>query len=57
MRDARITSTICGVSKPERIEQTLEWANWQISDDVWDELSEIPFAKDDPEAARNYQPG
>jgi len=57
MRDARITSTICGVSKPERIEQTLEWANWQISEDVWDELSEIPFAKDDPEAARNYQPG
>ena len=57
MRDARITSTICGVSKPERVAQTLKWANWQIADDVWDELSEIPFAKDDPEATRNYQPG
>ena len=25
MRDARITSTICGVSKPERVHETLEW--------------------------------
>jgi D-threo-aldose 1-dehydrogenase len=29
MRDERITSTICGVSKPERVEQTLEWARWR----------------------------
>ena len=26
LRDPRIASTICGVSKPERIRETLEWA-------------------------------
>lgn len=57
LRDRRITSTICGVTKPERIAQTLEWAHWPIAADVWEELGEIPFFKDDPEAARDYQPG
>ena len=57
LRDERITSTICGVTRPERIAQTLEWAHWPIGDDVWEALGEIPFAKDDPEASRDYQPG
>ena len=26
MRDPRITATVCGVTKPERVPQTLEWA-------------------------------
>jgi D-threo-aldose 1-dehydrogenase len=57
MRDERITSTICGVSKPERVRQTLEWAAWPIPDHVWDELSALPFSTEDPEATRDYRPG
>ncbi len=57
MRDKRVTSTICGVSKPERVRQTLEWAAWPIPDAAWDELLALPFAIDDPEATRDYKPG
>ena len=35
MRDPRITSTIVGMSKPERMEQTLELARTPISDKIW----------------------
>ena len=57
MRDPRITSTICGVSKPERVRQTLEWARFPISDAFWEELRSAPFSRDDPEATREYRPG
>jgi D-threo-aldose 1-dehydrogenase len=57
MRDKRITSTICGVSKPERIQQTVDWATWPIPETVWDELMALPFATDDPEATRDYRLG
>ncbi|MGI9434652.1 MAG: aldo/keto reductase [Geminicoccaceae bacterium] len=56
MRDRRITSTICGVSKPERVQQTVDWAAWPISDVVWQEIAGIPFSTDDPEATRVYKP-
>lgn len=57
MRDPRITSTICGVSKPERVAETKEWAAAVIPDAAWDELMALPFSTDDPEAARDYRPG
>lgn len=57
MRDPRITATICGVSKPERVRQTLEWAAWEIPDVAWEELRALPFATDDPEATRDYKLG
>lgn len=57
LRDPRIASTICGVSRPERIEETRAWANWPIHDDVWSELLALPFSTEDPEAAREYKPG
>lgn len=57
LRDERIASTICGVSRPERVEQTLAWADWPISDEAWQELLAIPFSSDDPEANRDYKPG
>jgi D-threo-aldose 1-dehydrogenase len=57
LRDARITATICGVSRPERVTQTLEWAHWPIPDTVWDELMAVPFSTKDPEATRQYKPG
>ena len=56
MRDPRIASTICGVSKPERVQQTLDWANFPIADAVWEEVLALPFSTDDPEATRVYQP-
>ncbi len=54
MRDTRITSTICGVSKTERVYETLEWARFPIPDAVWEELKVIGYSSDDPEATRNY---
>jgi D-threo-aldose 1-dehydrogenase len=57
MRDPRVTSTICGVSKPERVRETLEWAAWPIPDEAWKELAALPFSTDDPEATRTYNPG
>lgn len=57
MRDPRITSTICGVSKPERLQETLDWAAWDIPEAAWDELMALPFGTDDPEANRVYSSG
>jgi D-threo-aldose 1-dehydrogenase len=57
MRDPRMTSTICGVSKPERVAQTLEWARFPIPAALWEELKAVPFSTDDPEATRDYKPG
>jgi D-threo-aldose 1-dehydrogenase len=58
LRDSRVTSTVVGVSKPERIAQTLEWADWPIPDAMWEELLALPYATDDPEASRpDVNPG
>ena len=57
LRDPRIASTICGVSRPERVAETLAWAKWPIADEVWKELLALPFSTDDPEATRDYKPG
>jgi D-threo-aldose 1-dehydrogenase len=57
LRDPRITSTICGVSKPERVRETLAWAEWPIPDALWAELKALPFATEDPEATRQYSAG
>jgi D-threo-aldose 1-dehydrogenase len=56
IRDPRVTSTICGVSKPERVAQTLDWAHFPIPEAVWKELRAAPFSTDDPEATRRYRP-
>ncbi len=57
LRDPRITSTICGVTSPERVAQTLAWANAPIPDEAWDALAALNYASDDPEAERDYKPG
>ena len=57
MRDPRIASTICGVSKPERVAQTLDWAAATIPDEAWAELMALLYATDDPEATRDYKLG
>jgi D-threo-aldose 1-dehydrogenase len=57
MRSPLVASTICGVSSPERVQQTLDWANQPIPDALWTELAAEPFDMDDPEAKRVYRPG
>jgi len=57
MRDPRITSTIIGVTKPERVQETLDWAAVDVPQAVWDALDALPYSKEDPEANRDYRPG
>ena len=52
MRDPRITSTIVGFSKVERIGQTLELAHCAIPEAIWPELEAVGYDTDDPEADR-----
>jgi D-threo-aldose 1-dehydrogenase len=55
--DPRITSTICGVTRAERIQETLDWARFPIPEAAWAELLAAPFSTDDPEATRDYKLG
>jgi len=57
LRDNRITSTICGVTSVESIEKNLAWANAEISDEFWDEISKLSFSINDPESERVFTPG
>lgn len=57
LRDPRVTSTIVGVSKPERVQQTLDWAAMKLPQALWDDLAALPFSAEDPEASRVYKPG
>jgi D-threo-aldose 1-dehydrogenase len=52
LRDPRITSTIVGFSKVERIAQTLALTRHPIPDAVWSELDATGYDTDDPEANR-----
>ena len=52
LRDPRLTSTIVGVSRPERIAQTLDLARLPIPEALWHELDTLPAGQDDPEAGR-----
>lgn len=55
--DARVASTICGISRPERVAQTLDWAQRPIPAALWEELAVLPLDRSDPEATRVYRPG
>lgn len=57
LRDPRIASTICGISRPERLAETLAWARWPISEAAWSDLLALPASLADPEATRDYKPG
>src|SRR5437764_8934460 len=41
LRDARVTSTIVGITRPERLAETLELAQHPIPGDLWAELDSI----------------
>lgn len=57
IRDPRVTSTICGVTRPERVKETLDWASYPIPEEAWNELLALPYGTEDPEATREYKPG
>ena len=57
MKDTRISSTIVGITKKSRIDQIVEWSNFEISEDAWTEILSLPFSINDPEATRNYKLG
>ena len=54
LSDKRIAMTVCGISRPERVAETLAWARFPIPNAVWKELAALPFATDDPEATRAF---
>ncbi len=47
MRDPRVTSTIVGVTRPERIPETERLAAWPIPEDVWKRVAAV---KTNPES-------
>jgi D-threo-aldose 1-dehydrogenase len=57
LRDPRVTATICGVTKPERVKQTLDWARFPIPEEAWVELMALSYSTEDPEATRDYKLG
>jgi D-threo-aldose 1-dehydrogenase len=52
MRDPRITSTIVGMSKVERLAHTVELAHIPVPNEVWPQLDAVGYSMDDPEAGR-----
>jgi D-threo-aldose 1-dehydrogenase len=52
MRDPRVSSTVVGMSKPERVSQTLELAGYPIPSELWPALEAVGYFTDDPEANR-----
>ena len=52
MRDPLVDVTIVGVSKPERIQQTIDLAATVIPDQMWSDLEAVPQFSLDPEIGR-----
>ena len=57
MRDPRIASTLLGVTKPERVAETIRLAEVSIPQSVWESLLALPYSAEDPEANRDYRLG
>lgn len=51
-RDPRITSTIVGMSRPERVAETVALLRHPIPDALWPELAAVPSDISDPEVGR-----
>lgn len=52
LRDPRISATVVGITRPERISQTLELANLPIPAELWQALADLADTSTDPEAVR-----
>ncbi|WP_422773742.1 aldo/keto reductase [Plantactinospora sp. WMMC1484] len=46
LRDPRITATIVGVSRPERIAETARLATWEIPEELWETLAPLTAPKE-----------
>ena len=57
INDPRITTTVVGVSKPERVAESTGWARAELPSEVMAEISRVPASMEDPEASREYRPG
>jgi D-threo-aldose 1-dehydrogenase len=53
----KVTSTLIGVSRPDRVRRAIDWASARLPRSVLDSLSAVPFSNEDPEANRHYLPG
>ncbi|HUE75694.1 MAG TPA: aldo/keto reductase, partial [Chloroflexota bacterium] len=52
LRDPRITSTVVGMTRPERLMQTVKLAQHPVPDALWAELETEAPSPGDPEAGR-----
>ena len=57
MRSPHVASTIIGVTSPERVKQTMDWAAHAIPEALWQDLAALPVDMNDPEATRVYKLG
>lgn len=55
--DPRVTSTIVGVTRPERVSETLDWNRTALPAALQDALAALPHDTADPEAHRVFDPG
>jgi D-threo-aldose 1-dehydrogenase len=46
IRDDRIASTVVGITRPERVQETVALAQWPIPADLWTELKDGSFSVD-----------
>ena len=51
-RDPRMTATIVGMSRPERVAATIRHLTTPIPEALWEEIAAIPFDTNDPEEHR-----
>lgn len=52
LRDPRVTTTVVGMTKPERVQQTLDLAAVPLPDEIWARLDAVGYDSEDPEANR-----
>jgi D-threo-aldose 1-dehydrogenase len=53
MKDPRVVSTIVGLSRPERVQQTIDLATYPVPDELWPRLEAlVPDEQRDPEESR-----
>jgi D-threo-aldose 1-dehydrogenase len=53
MKDPRVVSTVVGLSRPERVQQTVDLATHPVPDELWPRLEAlVPEEQRDPEESR-----
>ncbi|MCX2726823.1 aldo/keto reductase [Thermomicrobium sp. 4228-Ro] len=52
LREPRITATIVGMSRPERVAETVRLATWPIPEALWDEVATVAPLPYDPQTGQ-----